>query len=352
MKQEIAFYAEGSQEPRPHSLRTMYVDGSAGNHFRQEIDGELSHWRPNKTEPQYRAGTSTEICFKYLQANKTIDYDLVVNNHLDVDGILSVFVLTHPQVALAHEDAIIKAAEAGDFWAWAEGIAFNIFQELSLLFRKLEALKVTMSESYQQCFVLILKILEEQYTLSQTQTILQHQYTLVENGEIIREELNERVVSYHVPIEATKGNVEKYLKTARFNEPISDRLGFWPQVRNRLDAQKTHLVSVEDKNCVHYDLWLPGYSWADTQGLWQPPGLTPATKIGDVNTLQWDNLTEIVRKLNDLEEDECHWNLFPGIVFANTTNPRDFPIIVSTLSKQNKGSRIAIESVKELFRQL
>lgn len=352
MKQEIAFYVEGSKDPRPNSRRTMYVDGSAANHFREGIDGELSHWRPNKTEPQYRAGTSTEICFKYRHANPNINYELVVNNHLDVDGVLSVFTLTHPQVALAHETAIIQAAEAGDFWAWAEKTAFNLFQELSLLFQKLETSKTRLGESYQHCFDLILKILADQPYVSETEKILHQQYALIDSGNIIREELTPRVLSYHVPKETTEGKPSLFLRTAKFNEPISERLAFWPQVRNRLDAQKTHLVSVENENCVHYDFWLPGYCWADTSGLWQPPGLTPATRIGEVNHLHWHNLSNIVKELNTLEQGMCHWSLYPGIVFANTKNPRDFPIILSTFSKQNRGSHLAIETVKELFRQL
>ncbi|MBX9805496.1 MAG: hypothetical protein K2Y18_07070 [Alphaproteobacteria bacterium] len=352
MKQEIKFYALGCPHPRPTSTRTLYVDGAAGGEFREGIDGELSHWRPNKTEAQYRAGTSTEICFKYLHANKNLDYDLVVNNHLDVDGVMSVFALTHPKIALANEGVIVKAAEAGDFWAWAEGTAFNLFHEMSLLFRTLESSNLNLQESYKECFSLILKLLEGEKTISEAENILHQQYALVEQRKIIREELNERLVSYHVPKETVRDDMEKYLRVAKFNEPISDRLAFWPQVRNRQDAQKMHLVSVETSKGIHYDLWMPGYSWADTSGLWVPPGLIPATTIGAVNKLQWNKLTAVAKELNALETGSCHWHLFPGIVFANTKNPRAFPIILTTYADRKVGSEVSLESIKDTFRTL
>lgn len=152
MKQEIGYYLEGSPYPKPKSNCTIYVDGTAGNQFRKGIDIELSHWRPNQTEEKYKAGTSTEICFKFLALNMSVPYDLVINNHLDIDGLLSVFTLTHPSIALDHKDVLIKAAEAGDFWAWADGKALILFQELSYFFEKLRASKLNLEESYQRCF--------------------------------------------------------------------------------------------------------------------------------------------------------------------------------------------------------
>jgi hypothetical protein len=355
MTQEIDFYIEGSPDQQPSSVRTLYVDGTAGNGFRKGIDGELSHWRPNKTEERYKAGTSTEICFRYLQLNKGIDYDLVINNHLDVDGVLSVFVLTHPQVALKHMDVLKDAAGAGDFWAWAEGKALKVFQELSLFFREVKAVKMSLREAYHQCFVLILKILHEPDEVSEAETILRGQYRLIEDEKIIREELNQRIVSYHVPQKTLLGKEEKYLRTAKFNEPISERLAFWPQVRNRRDAQKMHLVSYETEIGMHYDLYLPAYCWADTKGLWQPPGLIPPIRTEEMQIMRWDNLSKLVAELNAQEQGRCHWRLFPRFDFANTVdNPRDFPVILSTVNTRSsaKGSKIPLEPVKDLFRLL
>ena len=52
---------------------------------------------------------------------------LVVNNHYDTDGVLSVFALLEPAAALAHEALLVAAAAAGDFDEWPEesGIKLN-----------------------------------------------------------------------------------------------------------------------------------------------------------------------------------------------------------------------------------
>jgi len=309
---------------------------------------------PTRTEERYRAGTSTEICFKYLQLNKGIDYDLVINNHLDVDGVLSVFTLTHPTVALNYRKVLIEAAEAGDFWAWADGKALKVFQLLSLLFQKLQASNISMNESYQRCFSLILRILQNENDKSEAERILYNQYALIEEGRIVREELNDRIVSFHVPKKTFLEDAEKFLRTAKFNEPISQRLAFWPQVRNRQDAEKLQLVSMGTGGGVHYELWIPGYCWADTKGLWRPSGLMPNENMGELSRLEWGQLSQIVADLNAQELGGCHWDLFSGFDFGNTKNPRDFPIIVSTVNKSDLhlASRLPLGLVKNVFKGL
>jgi hypothetical protein len=354
MKQDIHYYLEGSPYQRPKSNCTVYVDGTAGDQFRKGVDIELSHWRPNQTEEKYKAGTSTEICFKFLALNKDAPYDLVINNHLDIDGLLSVFTLTHPSIALSHKDILIKAAEAGDFWAWANGKALILFQNLSQLFGELRTSKLNLTESYQRCFEVVLKILQGQNSMTKAAQILDQQDALVRNGMIIREELNTRLVSYHVPKEISKDKEQHYLKTAHFNEPLSNRLAFWPQVRNRLDPQKMHLVSIETNEGTHYDLWFPMYCWADTKGLWYPPGLMPPENTINAHTLQWDSLSKVVAQLNSHEQGACYWTLFSGLDFSNRTNPRNFPIVASTLTQQGhkKESWLPVEMVKNSFRSL
>lgn len=351
MQQEIRYYLKGSSKSRPESKCTAYVDGASGDEFRDGIDVELSHWRPNRTPEKYRAGTSTEICFKYLRDPKSLPYDLVVNNHLDVDGVLSVFVLTNPTLALKHESVLIKAAEAGDFWAWSEGKAFKLFQLMSILFDHLEASKIPIDESYERSFSLIKRTLEDQDDSLEAEKIIQDQYALVEKGKIIRQELNERVVSYHVPMTTHQGELERFLRLPKFSEPITHQIGFWPQVRNRLDAQKLHLVSLETPQGTHYELWAPGYSWADTKGFWRIPDVTMAEHVGGPNTLRWEALSKIVEGLGAQEPGSCTWNLFPGFNFGATTNPRVFPIIMSTVDMRDltMTSGIPIEKVQESF---
>lgn len=186
MKAEKCFYAKGSKIRRPDSQCTIYVEGTAEADFRVGIDIELSHWIPNRTENRFKAGTSTEIGFKFLESLKTPFYDLVINNHLDIDGLLSAFVLSYPTIALHHRDDLINAAKAGDFWAWSDGKALILFQELTLLYRRLEMKKVDLQTAYGTCFEFILEILKAPETTSPVQGILEEQFSLIKKGEIQR----------------------------------------------------------------------------------------------------------------------------------------------------------------------
>jgi hypothetical protein len=108
------FEIVGSTSARPDADRIIFCDGTGGRLFRAESDLELSHWRPNRTPKEYRAGTSTEICFRFLDNPQPGSWMVAVNNHVDVDGILSVYVLVHSNHALANRQTIIEAAEISD----------------------------------------------------------------------------------------------------------------------------------------------------------------------------------------------------------------------------------------------
>src|SRR5262245_14716036 len=95
------FHIEGSRTPRPSARRVIYCDGGTDEQFREGVDLELSHWIPNRTPDRFKADTSTEICLRFV-ASAEQDFDLVVNNHLDVDGMLAVFTLTADTWALPH----------------------------------------------------------------------------------------------------------------------------------------------------------------------------------------------------------------------------------------------------------
>jgi len=46
-----------SASARPKAERIIFCDGTGGSLYQPETDLELSHWRPNKTPANYRAGT-------------------------------------------------------------------------------------------------------------------------------------------------------------------------------------------------------------------------------------------------------------------------------------------------------
>lgn len=352
MTPEKPFYAEKSKSKKPESQCTIYVDGTAGEEFLEGIDIELSHWVPNRTETQYKAGTSTEVCLKYLEANESLSYDLVINNHLDVDGILSTFALCYPKIALASQDVLVGAAKTGDFWAWSEGRSLKLFQELTLLYRHLEDSPIDLQKAYELCFDFILKLLESPEVTSPVQGILERQFSLIEQGEIERSEISHHLTAYFVPQALSKGKLKNFLQIPKFNTPLSEELSFWPQVRNRLDEEKMQLVAVETKNGIHYELWYPGYVWADTQGLWRPPGLTLPDSMEAPIQIQWPDLSQVIQRLNEIETGACSWKLFPEINLFKQRNPRKFPVVATTLDQNNeaKESGLSLETVATTFR--
>ncbi len=81
------------------------------------------------------------------------------------------------------------------------------------------------------------------------------------------------------------------------------------------------------------------------------PGLFPNENMGGPTRLDWGQLSKIVADLNAQEFSDCHWDLFISFDLGNTKNPRDFPIILSTMS-EGMGSRLCVETVKNTFKEL
>jgi hypothetical protein len=81
---------------------------------------DLTHWQGNRTPLAFKADTSTEIALKFVASEESARWAgaLVVNNHFDTDGVLSVWTLLEPEQAQANRDLLIAAAEAGDFDEW------------------------------------------------------------------------------------------------------------------------------------------------------------------------------------------------------------------------------------------
>lgn len=348
MKSEKPFYIVGSRAGNPFSRCTVYVDGTGGKDFREGIDIELSHWPSNRTPDQYKAGTSTDICFKFLEDRNSDSYDLVVNNHIDIDGLLSVFVMAYPYIAMRYRDILTDAAKTGDFWGWCEGKALKVFQDVTLLYQDLQRQSIDLKEVYEQCFQLILHILESREEKSEAQTILEDQSLLIERGHIQRHEITPRLVAYFM-----RGKGSRFFHMPCFNEPISQRLALWPQVRNRLDAEKVQLVAIKTDQGMHYDLWYPGYVWAETKGLWRPKGVGLPKTPGGFQVLDWPDLSALMQEFNRLEEKGCRWQVFPGLCFSRQENLRGLPVVATTLaSPEGHQSSLSLGMVKPLFKRL
>ena len=100
----------------PAGVRCVAVDGlPRGAHL------ELSHWPGNRTPARLKADTSTGIALNLAAAKDRADLlagcELVINDHLDCDGLLAAWTVFNPDDALVHAPDLVAAAEAGDF-AW------------------------------------------------------------------------------------------------------------------------------------------------------------------------------------------------------------------------------------------
>lgn len=113
------FLAAG-QVPPP---RTLTVDcGVVGA-------ATYSHWRgAPPTPPELLADTSTAIvCAAATDPARWLSgFDHVANDHIDADGLLAMAAACRPDLAIAHRDLLIGAAEAGDFNRWPGEAPFRL----------------------------------------------------------------------------------------------------------------------------------------------------------------------------------------------------------------------------------
>jgi hypothetical protein len=82
---------------------------------------DLTHWQANRTPRRFKADTSTEIALNFVaspEADEEWADAVVVNNHFDTDGLLSIWILLDPRQAVMHRELLVAAAEAGDFDDW------------------------------------------------------------------------------------------------------------------------------------------------------------------------------------------------------------------------------------------
>jgi hypothetical protein len=361
------FYVLGSKTERPASRKTIFADGSADATYRPNVDLELSHWVPNRTPERYRADTSTEICLNFDREHASEDiareWDLAVNNHLDCDGILSVYALVHSETALRHRETIIGAAQMGDFWAWGNEKSQVLFQGLTLYYQQLKSQGVDIREVYERCFELVHSLLENGRAahpeVEEGLAALARSTARVESGEIARAELNSHFALYRIPRALTAQSLDKTLLVPAFNAALSDMMWLIPSVRDRYDREKMHLVAAEspaessDGEGWFYDLWYPGYMWAETSTLWRAPGF--AFK-GSTNGYYfgYEPLEQALKKLQAAETGAGVWTMARELSPFSTIQGRNYPVILSYLDGDNRPapSRLLPEVVAEILAEV
>jgi hypothetical protein len=92
----------------------------------------LSHWPGNRTPPEWKADLSTGICLNFARA-ETMARErflagaaVVLNDHYDTDGFLSLLAVLRPEVALSREELVLAAAATGDFACFHTWRAFAV----------------------------------------------------------------------------------------------------------------------------------------------------------------------------------------------------------------------------------
>lgn len=328
------FFIIGSKTERPSSNKTIFADGSADKTFREGVDLELSHWIPNRTPKPYRADTSTEICMNFVADRSTAGWDLAINNHLDADGVLAVFVLVHAEFALRHRETIVRAAEMGDFWGYGERPAQILFQGLTMFMDQLRADQEDIRTIYERCFEKVFQLIERPEEAIETTAglaALQASLARVESGEIERTPVSERLVHYHLPHALVLQDLQKALRVPSFNEQLSDTVWLQPAVRCKFDPDAVHLVSAEAEVGHYYDLWYPGYMWADTEQRWRAPGFE---FTGSTNGYYYGHpaLEAAVERLQELEQQAGAWTLVKELSPFSTIKGRNYPVVLSFVS--------------------
>src|SRR6185369_5178391 len=207
--------------PRPNAQRIIFCDGSGREQFRVETDLDLSHWRPNRTPAEYRAGTSTEICLRFLDDPQPGPWTVAINNHVDVDGILSVYALVHSGHALSHRQALVEAAEMGDFWSWGEHAAQRVFQGITWLMNREESPRAIYDEAFRRIPGLIDGSDPELPAIDESLAPLHHAVALVASGQIARRPLTPHITQYVVPRGITEDDA-RLSYVPEFNEAISE----------------------------------------------------------------------------------------------------------------------------------
>ena len=317
------FHITGSSRPRPSAGRVIYADGAGAVDCRPGIDTELSHWVPNSTDAKYKADSSTEICLRYAADPDRDDADLVVNDHPDVDGILSLYALVETERALEHADTLIAAASMGDFWAWADWPGFALEQELARLLASSDR-PADIGDLYEHAFKLVSRILDGDKAPGPEVAAA---WRRVDGRTVEAAVVSERLVSVVYP-EPTGGELGTMLTVPPLNAIVDHSVWMSPVVRNREHGQRVQLVSIPVDGAWFHDVWAPSYCWAETPDRWLLPGLV-TTSDSNRWAIEHEPLRAAIEALEAEDGADGHWMAATELTPWTTMRGRAFPVIAS-----------------------
>lgn len=326
----------------------IFVDGNS-ERYREGVDIELSHWNPNNTPERYYADTSTEIALNFAMYGEMPRDGLVINNHLDVDGVLSAFVLLEPELALRHRDRLIAIAETGDFWACADDESLTVYQGLVSLIRNGEAAGTPAPILYTDCLRAMPDLLAKGLKAADIRPVLECR-KLLASGLIRRRVLHHRFVHFVVTQAAHKGDVDRALRIAEFNASLDDSCLLRSVERNRHDAERVQLVSVETEGGWYHDIYYPGYMWALTINRWRAPGFWEG-ESSNTWYFRYAPLEEALEKLQRRERGDGVWQSADEMTAFSSVLGRDFPVVASFVGEDDRPalSSLPPETVAKLL---
>jgi hypothetical protein len=311
----------------------IFVDGNSPS-YREGLDIELSHWNPNNTPDRYYADTSTEIALNFLRFGEPPREALVVNNHLDVDGVLSTFVLLEPELALEQRERLVAIAETGDFWAWAPDEELAIYQGLVHRIRAGEAAGMPEPVLYADCLKALPELLDLGIQAADLRAVHECRRR-VEQGLVRRRLVHHRFVQFIIRREAHGGDLDRALRIAEFNASLDDSCLLRGIERNRLDAERVQLVSVETEGGWYHDLYYPGYMWALTINRWRAPGFWEG-ESSNTWYFRYAPLEKALDRLRQRERGEGSWQSAEELTAFGSVLGRAFPVVASFLGEDDQ----------------
>lgn len=322
------FHIAGPAAPVPPvDGLVIYADGAQAPDTAAGASIDLSHWVPNTTDARYKADTSTEICCNYAADPDRTSADLVVNDHVDIDGVLSLYSLVHSATALEHREALVAAASMGDFLAWPGRTGFTVAQSLAVELAASRALDPT--ERYRRAFAVVDAVLDGapvRAEVSSGWSSLESQRDRLDTVVDVSV-IGDRFVAFTYP-RLDGEDRERAVNLGSMNQVVDDSVWLWPQVRNLDYGQRVQLVAIPGDGGWFYDLWLPGYAWAETPNRWAVPGLK-STGDSNVWLLRHPPLTAAVDELNRRETRPGTWAAAERLTPFLSMPGRQFPIVAA-----------------------
>jgi len=327
--------------------RVIFVDGQTRG-YRAGFDLELSHWVPNQTPVEYKKNTSTEICLQFIKSPLP-EYEnaQIINNHLDVDGLLSVFVLQNPELALRHEEMLVDAAQAGDFNADCKPSSMEFYLALRKGLDCLKVLGVSKEEAFFEGIRFVHRLLNGHRVLEVEADLLwlKNQSFMLKT----RVYQGKRLAVFYFPLDLQK----RYPDRDCFVIPSFDcgvvRRELLPRyLRNREDLERFKLMAWDLEDGICYQLLVPEYSWAETPDYYNLPG---KRSLG-VNRFSFDTrlLQEAFQGLQKIEQNSGCWSITSEIQPFSGTEDLKFPAFAGFLNGSSlTPSSISLDQVLDVL---